>query len=249
VKYLFGFLLLLFSVANHAEVITCDQLAALRSDNPGADWRDKLTANLFGKPLFSYTMVELNAIKSQLKKCEQGASSDKNLMQYMASEQMLDSLMEIDKREINRQADSLTQESAQREADARRKEMLSGKTKISNIKDAIIYTQVKKSLYDIMRQPLLSPDKGLYAGGITIDGQDSKYIRGKIEFTFGRQQYLYYVYLKTTKKTINFNSESMRLGAEIAVIGHYISNANYKTLSGETKMAPVIECEYIGNTN
>jgi hypothetical protein len=59
------------------------------------------------------------------------------------------------------------------------------------------------------------------------------------------ETYPRYVYLKITKKTVNFSPESMSIGGTISVIGKYIDNVQYRTVGGEVKTAPIIECLYL----
>ncbi|OGS75055.1 MAG: hypothetical protein A2Z94_06850 [Gallionellales bacterium GWA2_55_18] len=106
------------------------------------------------------------------------------------------------------------------------------------------------SLFSLAGNPLLTPDSQDYKGDVRIDANENSLIRVQSELMgIQERRNPRYVYLKLTKKTINHAPNSMRIGATISVIGKYVKNINYRTVGGETKTAPVIECSYLGKSN
>jgi hypothetical protein len=128
----------------------------------------------------------------------------------------------------------------------------SGKIGIKNINDAI-YFYSPKSLNAIIAQPLLRPDMRYYAGAVTLDQQvNSDVLRAKVMNILVPSMIppimpIGYVILKHVNESTIFNPESMRLEQNIRIVGKYIGNAKYITVSGEEKTCPVIQLMYIGN--
>lgn len=55
----------------------------------------------------------------------------------------------------------------------------------------------------------------------------------------------YYAQLKLNNKSVNFSENTMRIGSAVWVLGRYVSNRKYKTVSGTERTMPVLEVLYI----
>jgi hypothetical protein len=119
----------------------------------------------------------------------------------------------------------------------------SGKIKVENFNDAVLYLKPTYPLFDIIASPLLSPDRRMYSGGVILDAlQEKNVLRVSPTYAAGPL----YAFLKITEKTINYAPQGeMRLGNGFNVIGKYVDNRNYRTVSGTTKTAPVLEVLYM----
>lgn len=125
-------------------------------------------------------------------------------------------------------------------------DLKSGKVKISSMADAELMMPDRDALFQLASYPALQATKKIYQGWVRIDLQEGKLLRVKSEIFGMPETYPRYTYLKITKKTVNFSPDSMIIGSTINVIGKYIDNVQYKTVGGEVKTAPVIECYYMG---
>jgi hypothetical protein len=112
--------------------------------------------------------------------------------------------------------------------------------------DAILLTS-PVSLMPLMDNPLLTPDKKYYVGNVLVEAQEDSLIRVQGVMLMGRlgdHATHSYAYLKFPKNAMNFSTDGMRIGGTITIVGKYVKNINYRTVRGETKTAPVIECSY-----
>lgn len=132
----------------------------------------------------------------------------------------------------------------QTQIDSRRSQLLAGSIKIQSLQDAELVYQ-SGNLDSIILSPLLKPNNKIYGNkvySLFLDVQEEKnLIRGKII----ANDHPYYVYLRTNAKTTIYFPDRLRIGANINVIGRYVSNATYTTLVGAKKMAPVLEVLFI----
>lgn len=126
----------------------------------------------------------------------------------------------------------------QYEVEARQPKVKSGAIPISSFDDAILFYE-PKSLWGVMASPLLTPDKSVYSGIVVLDGQENK---NTLLVKFNA----IYATLKLTKKTVNYLQEGLRINGDMNVIGRYVKNQKYTTVSGEGKTMPVLEVMYIG---
>lgn len=146
---------------------------------------------------------------------------------------------------------AIQQQNREAELQEHIKKLKSGEEKISSVSDAVIVYS-PQPLNPLIVAPLLKPDNQYYSGEVIIDFQENEnLLRAKIENYWDTRNMpkLYqiaYAFLRTDKKTINFNPESLRIGQHIKVVGRYINNIQYKTLLGETKVSPVLQVRYIG---
>lgn len=135
------------------------------------------------------------------------------------------------------------------ENNARQSQLKAGSVPVSNFKDAFLLLDPKE-LSGVMNSPLLRPDNALYAAIVTLDMEEGEsLLRVKIggyRHPFLGWINLSYATLRLTKKTIDYSQNGMRIGGSIKVIGRYVQNKKYKTITGEEKTMPVIEVMYIG---
>lgn len=132
----------------------------------------------------------------------------------------------------------------QTQIDSRRSQLLAGTIKIQSLQDAELVYQ-SDNLDSIILSPLLKPNNKIYGNkvySLFLDVQEEKnLIRGKII----ANDRPYYVYLRTNAKTTIYFPDRLRIGANISVIGRYVSNATYTTLVGAKKLAPVLDVMFI----
>ncbi len=119
----------------------------------------------------------------------------------------------------------------------------SGAEKVVSLSDAILLND-PASLLPIMGSPLLTPDGKYYVGNVFVEAQEDSLIRVQGALVMGQMGSKTYAYLKLPKNAMNFSAEGMRIGGTISIVGKYIGNINYNTVSGVIKTAPVIECSY-----
>lgn len=122
--------------------------------------------------------------------------------------------------------------------------LLAGKQKIESYDDAKL---VHKPLIleSIAFSPLLKADGKIYATQfwLTLEAEDgANLLRAVAIDDSGRKPY---VFLRTTKDTLSFHPEKLRIGGVIFVLGRYIGNTKYTTIMGETKSAPTLEVMYM----
>lgn len=125
----------------------------------------------------------------------------------------------------------------------RRSNLLAGKEKIQDFKDAWLVYKPDDHLGSIIVSPMLTPDNKIYGGqNLVLDAQEGKnLLRGKIE----GEGLLYYIYLRTNAKTTIFHPEKLRIGAAIGIVGRYVNNMTYTTVAGAEKLAPVLDVMFI----
>jgi hypothetical protein len=112
--------------------------------------------------------------------------------------------------------------------------------------DALMMTQ-PDSLSTLMESPLLTPDQKYYSGNVLVEAQENSLIRVQgimLMGQLGDHKTETYAYLKMQNNAVNFSSSGMRIGGTTKIIGKYVGNINYRTISGITKTAPIIECSY-----
>lgn len=122
----------------------------------------------------------------------------------------------------------------------------SGAEKVASLSDAILLND-PASLLPLMDSPLLTPDGKYYVGNVLVEAQEGALIRVQGALLMGQMGELAsktYAYLKLPKDAMNFSAEGMRIGGTTSIVGKYVGNINYNTVSGVTKTAPVIECSY-----
>ncbi len=152
--------------------------------------------------------------------------------------------MDRQRSEEQRQVAETRREETENIAREERERLLkSRKIKIENFSDAVLYLKPTSPLIEIIASPLLSPDRKIYSGGVILDAlQENNILRVNPSYAAGP----HYAFLKITKKTVNYApQEEMRLGNGFNVIGQYVGNQNYLTVSGTTKTAPVLEVLYM----
>ena len=121
-----------------------------------------------------------------------------------------------------------------------------GTAKVVSLSDAILLND-PASLLPLMDNPLLTSDGKYYVGNVLIEAQEGELIRVQGMILMGQMGEISsktYAYLKMPKNSMNFSVEGMRIGGTTAIVGKYVGNINYRTVSGVTKTAPVIECHY-----
>lgn len=121
---------------------------------------------------------------------------------------------------------------------------------VLNFNDAVLLHNPKE-LLDVMKSPLLIPDKTIYGGNLILDSQDGE---NSLRVKYGGFNAplvgwvdIAYATIKITKRTINYSHSGLRIGGQIKVIGRYMKNTKYTTVSGEIKTMPLIELMYISD--
>lgn len=132
----------------------------------------------------------------------------------------------------------------------RQSQLKNGSIPVSNYDDAVLLHD-PDSLDSLMMSPLLRPNKAIYAGEVTLDGDEAENV---LRVKIGGYRHpvwgwvdLTYATLQLTKKTIDYSKRSMRIGGTIKVIGRYVQNKKYTTVARQEKTMPVIELMYIGD--
>lgn len=128
----------------------------------------------------------------------------------------------------------------QAEAERARK-LRAGQLKIANMADALSAYPDNDSLRQTAYSPMLTPNGAVMTGDVKIEAQEKP---GFLRVLVSDRENVY-AYLDISKKTTDFSSEGLRLGAVATVIGTYIRNVEYKTVLGQTKTAPVFEVIYL----
>jgi len=153
--------------------------------------------------------------------------------------------------EVQKQAAAVAKAKEEREKVAleeRKRKLKSGELKAANFSEAEIANSPVQGLIGIMASPLLVPDKGNYSGRAIVDGLErANLIRGKMAYGLVRSPELAYVFLRMSSKTVNYAPSKMRVGESVSVLGRYVDNVKYRTVSGDERTAPVIEVMYIGD--
>lgn len=131
--------------------------------------------------------------------------------------------------------------------------LLSGEVKVASFDDAVLLYSPVKNLVNVIRSPLLSPSGAVYgASGLRLDAEDEPGTLRLKAWTiepdegFGFAPMPSYVFCRITKNTIEVGERDLRINGVVSVVGRYIANQDYQTVSGETKMAPILELLYIG---
>ena len=131
--------------------------------------------------------------------------------------------------------------------------LLSGEVKVASFDDAVLLYSPVKNLVNVIRSPLLSPSDAVYgASGLRLDAENEPGTLRLKAWTidpdegFGFAPMPSYVFCRITKKTIKVGERDFRINGVVSVVGRYIANQDYQTVSGETKMAPILELLYIG---
>jgi len=149
--------------------------------------------------------------------------------------------------EQEQQAREVQQQNDQTAKEERQRKLKTGAAKITSIDDAKLFYAPVKPLHEVMESPLLSPDGAIYSGNVVLDLQEKPgVIRGKILYGYKQNPQTAYVLMQSTKATVNFSPESMRIDGGVQVLGRYIQNMQYETVTGTTKTAPVLEVLYFG---
>lgn len=219
-------------------------------------------SNIFGvvNILHNSPLSELNMIPSEMdRRGEDIVILQANVSSLFATDQEKQKavMLEREKQREEEQA-KLAVEAAAKEESKRKSELeqqarmdrakalKSGTAKVATMSDAVLLTE-PVSLLPLMDNPLLTPDGKYYSGDVLVEAQESSLIRVQgvmLMGQFGDHATHSYAYLKLPKKPVNFSAEGMRIGGTITIVGKYVSNINYRTVRGEVKTAPVIECAY-----
>ena len=130
-------------------------------------------------------------------------------------------------------------------------ELRAGKIPINNTNDAVDYYNAK-SVHNIMISPLLTPDRKVYGGVVTIDQQqDTGALVVKIENgisllgSYPVKFEIAYAELRLDSKTKNFGTMPLRVGGQIHFVGQYVSNEKYSTVIGSGHTMPVLRALYM----
>lgn len=116
-----------------------------------------------------------------------------------------------------------------------------GKLKIESVDDAgQVYRPDR--LQSIAASPLLKANGKVYASKAVLDAEEEE---GLLRAVVIDQRGQYYAFLRTTKNTTFFNSDGLRVGGGISVLGRYVGNTKYTTLAGEAKSAPILDVMFI----
>lgn len=99
---------------------------------------------------------------------------------------------------------------------------------------------------NIASYPALNGNKKIYYFQVAVDAQDSNHIRtlANLDMFSRPSGRPLYVYLHFGKKSVNFLTDDMRIGTVLYGFGRYSNNFSYSTISGEQKIAPILEVEY-----
>lgn len=140
----------------------------------------------------------------------------------------------------------------QHEAEARQLKVKSGAIPVSSFDDAVLFYKPSE-LWSVMHSPLLKPDNAIYGAEVILDHEEGKRLlrvkTGGAHNMLGGWVGTAYANIRLTKKTVDYSKRGMRIGGVIKVIGRYVQNMKYKTISGEEKIMPVIEAMYIGDSD
>ncbi len=145
---------------------------------------------------------------------------------------------------------------AEQQAAARKADLRAGRVKPQNLGEiAIVYNAEIGA--ELASAPKIRPDGNLYAlpGKIVIDkGETPEFLA---QLTLGeRNDAMYrmlgqgnqinnrYFYIKIPKALQKYYFDKAKIGSGFDVVGKYIANAKYTTLSGSEKSAPVFEAVY-----
>lgn len=122
--------------------------------------------------------------------------------------------------------------------------LLAGKLKIESYDDAkLAYKPL--ILESIALSPLLKADGKIYATRfwLTLEAQEGENLLRAVALdALGGKPY---VFLRTAKNITTFNSDNLRIGGVLFVLGRYIGNTKYTTIMGATKSAPTLEVMYM----
>lgn len=147
--------------------------------------------------------------------------------------------------ELRQQAVRKAEEVAAAPTVQRQRDLKAGRIKISSFEDAVLALS-PQFLEDIMEQPLLTADSGNYAGAVVIDlPMEQNILRVKLLALNPAPKY---AMLRIGPKTVNWVRSGMRVGGTVLVIGRYVGNTRYRTVSGEERIAPVLEALYVGES-
>lgn len=134
----------------------------------------------------------------------------------------------------------------QARADAeRQKALASGVAQVSSIRDAVLLHSPVKPLDRLMYAPLITADNAVYGGMVVLEMEEKP---GLLRVRWGTPdgQTPTYAFIQVSKQTKILSPEIMRGATHIGLVGRYVQNANYKTVVGVVKTAPVLEAMYIG---
>lgn len=217
----------------------------------------------FNAAYINWTPEIVEYLKKSVDSCELGTA-----LHYGVSKadgyQLFDDIYQISQntRKLN---DDIAENQKQYQIDTHNREVAnqnhisnikSKKERIKTVRDAAIYYSAQP-LSPIIASPLLTPDNKYYFGEITIDFQEKQgFLRAKIEnyvdssMRSGRPIVIpiAYAFLKTDSKTISFNPELLRLGQRIYIVGRYVENKQYSTVSGQLKLSPEIQVLFMGGS-
>jgi hypothetical protein len=242
-------------------------------DGLGHPWQQYAPSQgLFGIPFVNWTPETVSFLKSTIDQCAQDSTPGHRLLSILTggnnrgmsmSPQLAKDVVDriyATAQATNEQAQQLAQaeqqaaaqKAAQQQALAQHvADLKTGKAKIANMDDAIEFYSAK-DVDSIIASPMLTPDGGYYAGRVTLDAQQQKdVLRGKItnyvdlSSSPPRILYVAYVFLKDKDAKV-FDPSDMRLNRTVRVVGRYVQNVQYDTVSGEPKTSPVLDVMYLG---
>ena len=140
---------------------------------------------------------------------------------------------------------------AQQVKNERARKLRSGEIKIASMEDALAAYPDQDVLIKTAMSPLLAPSGAVITGFVVLDAQEKPgFIRAKattpIAIHVGQEgRGNAYIYLTLTKQSVNFAPDKLRINGSAQVIGKYVQNAQYQTVAGQQKTAPVLEVMYI----
>lgn len=138
--------------------------------------------------------------------------------------------------------------------------------RVTTFDDALrIYWDTVGRIQKIAVHPMLTSDSRIYKGLVKIEAQQDKNTLRTISATpeialdtesnkfrvintsdYSDSDKINYVFLRTNSSTLNFATENMSIGRYIGVIGKYVGNLSYRTVSRTERVGPLIEVLYIG---
>lgn len=136
-------------------------------------------------------------------------------------------------------------------------DLKSGKKRPASLKEAMLLYDAPFGL-DLASAPKIKPDGKLYGvmGTIAVANEDDSFIAESIEglaklIDFGAASEKKYFEIKIPNELKEKYENSAQIGHIFNMVGRYIANAEYNTVSGQVKSMPVFEAVYfstLGNT-
>ncbi len=143
--------------------------------------------------------------------------------------------------------------SDKQELEALNRDLVSGRVKPTNLDQAIIAFDAKDG-ESIVKSPKINPDNKLYhlIGTIEKASGDSPEFIGKIYVNYAYAALSPsilsinpYFYVSIPKELQEDYANNARINGSVSLVGRYVSNTEYSTVSGETKIAPVFDAAFL----